>query len=302
MRSYNLYMIQGLDAALSFSDSIITLFIIAMILPYVLRWVLDWIISFLAFIFRLKFDSYIDTKPKKPKKRWKKNNSYYRTRSIRSFIALITLPGTLLRVVIMFVFLRLRGWKFTMKYLGMAGSNSKGLLTDRRMGFAFSMSPDAKRRITFKDFALISFVGYIPLYLAYLMWTNRVDNLDFFIYIQQGNLSSFWINIWYYYLVFALLVGGAPIPEETMAPVYYIMGEYPHLILGIVGAYIMGFLLSLMEIGDLGFEGKRLGYIYFLLFSTILIFRVLLNQRQFSFLTKGVLDEMLLELDVIELI
>ena len=67
--------------------------------------------------------------------------------------------------------------------------------------------------MTFRDIAVISVVGYIPLYLAYLMWSNRADNLDFIIYIQQGNLSKFWIYAWYYYLLFALFIGGAPIPE-----------------------------------------------------------------------------------------
>ena len=33
-------------------------------------------------------------------------------------------------------------------------------------------------------------------------------------------------------------------------------------------------MLNLMEIGYLSFEGNRLGYVYFLLFSAILVFKV----------------------------
>ncbi|OLS21985.1 MAG: hypothetical protein HeimC2_31330 [Candidatus Heimdallarchaeota archaeon LC_2] len=294
-------MIQGLDEALNFADSIVTIYIILMILPYILRWVLNWIMAVLAFIFRLGHDSYHDQKTGR-RRLPRKNNSYYRIKKIRSFTALITLPGTLLRVGIMFLFLRLRGWSLGIKYPGFVGKTDRSLLSDRRTGFTFSMSPDKRRRMTFKDIALISIISYLPLYLTYLMWINKADNLDFIIYIQQGNLSEFWINVWYYYLLFALFVGGAPIPEETMVPIYYLLGEYPHLFAGIILAYIMGFLLSLMELGDFGFEGKRLGYIYFLLFSAVLIFRILLNQKHMGNLTKSGLDDLLLEMDVIELI
>lgn len=281
-------MIQGLDTAINFATNIIMVYIFLLILPYILRFVLNWISAVFAFIFRFGY-----------------NSPYVRSNRAKNFrysIALLTLPGTLLRVSIMFLFLKLRGWSLGIKYPGFVGKRDRGLISDRRTGFTFSMSPDKRRRMTFKDIALISLVGYIPLYIAYLMWTNRADNLDFIIYIQQGNLSKFWIYVWYYYFIIALFIGGAPIPEETMTPVYYLMGEYPHLIWGILGSYVIGFLLSLMEIDNLGFEGPRLGYIYFLLFSAILIFRVLINQRQFGYLTKGGLDDILLDMELIELI
>ncbi|MCE7734443.1 MAG: hypothetical protein GPJ54_06170 [Candidatus Heimdallarchaeota archaeon] len=281
-------MIQGLDAALNFADDIITIYIILLILPYLLRFILNWISTVFAFFFRFGYSN-----------NYVRNN---RPRNFRRAMAFITLPGTLLRITIMFVFLRLRGWSLGILYPGYVGGTERSLFSDRREGFRFFMKPDKRRRMTFKDVALISLVGYIPLYLAYLMWTNRAANLDFIIYIQQGNLSEFWIYVWYYYFFFSLFIGGAPIPEETMTPVFYLLGEYSHLILGVIGAYIIGFVLSLMEISEMGIEGKRLGYTYFMLFSAILVFKVLLNQRKYGNLTKSALDDIILGMETIELL
>jgi hypothetical protein len=148
----------------------------------------------------------------------------------------------------------------------------------------------------------MSLIGYIPLYIAYLIWKFRSESIDFIIYLQQGNGSIFWTYFWYYYFFFAVLIGGAPVPEETMLPIYFLLGQYPHLIIGVVGAYFTGMLLSLLEVDYLGFAGKRLGYIYFLLFSSILFFRVAINQQQFSSITKAKLDDILLGMDYIDLL
>ena len=80
------------------------------------------------------------------------------------------------------------------------------------------------------------------------MWNNRTYQFDFLIYLHQGNTSIFWIYVLYYYFLFAILIGGTPIPEETMLPIYFLLGRYPHLFFGIFGSYIVGYMLSLMEI------------------------------------------------------
>ncbi len=120
--------------------------------------------------------------------------------------------------------------------------------------------------------------------------------------MEQGNGSLFWIYFWYYYLLFAIVIGGAPIPEETMLPIYFMLAEYTHLIMGIIGAYLIGMFLSMLEVDYLCYSGHRVGYIYFLLFSSILYFRVAINHKQYSSLTKARIDDVLLALDSIELL
>jgi hypothetical protein len=293
-------MIYGLEAAINFANDIIMFYIILLILPYFIRFALNWIIDFIAWLFRL--DRSIANRNKAYTRYNKSNRSNYRSRSVRNFLALITLPGTLVRVGITFLYLRLRGWQTGIGYPGWVGRPNRGIMSDSRTGFTIAMSRDSRRRITFREIVIIGFIGYLPISLSYFMWKNKADMIDFIIYISQGNMSEFWIYFWYYYMVFAMFVGGAPIPEETMTPVYYLLGEYPHLFFGLIGSWICGFFICLMEIEYLGFEGKRLGYVFFLLYSAILIFKVVLNQREFGYLTSKRLDELLLQMDAIELI
>ena len=56
-------------------------------------------------------------------------------------------------------------------------------------------------------------------------------------------------------------------------------------------------MLSLMEIGYLEFEGNRLGYVYFLLFSAILFFKIVLNEEQMK-ISKSKVDDLLMEMEL----
>ncbi len=283
-------MIQGLDSSLDFAYSIIYVYILLLILPYILGFFLNWMYSVLAFIFRFGYNQ-----------RYSSINRSRRTATIGRFVSFIFLPGTLLRVMFVFLFLKLRGWELSISYPGFVGSMNRSLSDKRRTGFFIAMRPNNKRRISFKEIVQVSLVGYIPLFIAYFMWKTRADQIDFLIYLHQGNLSIFWIYFLYYYLLLAILIGGAPIPEETMLPIYFIIARYPHLFIGIIGSYIVGFWISMMEIGYLGFEGSRLGYTYFITFSTILFFKIVINERQLN-ITKNKIDEVLLEMELLELV
>ncbi|OLS19927.1 MAG: hypothetical protein HeimC2_39530 [Candidatus Heimdallarchaeota archaeon LC_2] len=283
-------MINGLDSALHFADNIIRLYIMLLILPYLFRFIIVWFHSVLGFIFRFGYE--------------KRNSSYQRsirTKKIGKLVSLIFLPGTLLRVVLIIVFLKLRGWVMYISYPSVVGNLNRSLSDERRSGFFISMRPHNKRTIRFKEIIQVSLIGYIPLFVGYYMWKTRGDQIDFLIYLSQGNMNIFWIYFLYYYLLLAIFIGGAPIPEETMLPIYFVIGKYPHLIIGIICAYIISFLISLMELGYLGFEGKRVAETFFLLFSAILYFKVVLDEEK-NKITKRELDDYLLKMELIELV
>jgi hypothetical protein len=133
------------------------------------------------------------------------------------------------------------------------------------------------------------------------MWISRHDQIDFMIYLNQGNVSIVWIYLIYYYLIFAMLIGGAPIPEETMVPVYYLLGRYPHVLIGIVLSYCLSFLISLMELGNYIYDANRIADTYFLFFTFILITYVLVNQENMK-ITRKQLDNAALKMAVVDLL
>lgn len=305
-------MLEELNAATNFVASIIKISVILMTTPYLLAGLINVLCSLIGLFLSL------ERKPKRHKitvtrNQWDRTankepsytiNRYKQsklTSDARRFLSITTFPGTLLRMASMILLLRIKGWEVSISYPGVVGKLNRGISDDRRSGFFISVRPNKDRKTTLKDTVHMSLVGYIPMILAYFMWVYRHSAIDFMIYLQQGNMNIIWIYVIYYYLLFAVLIGGAPIPEETMVPVYYLIGRYPHVIIGIIFSYCLSFLISLMEIDHLGFSANQVARTYFLLFSSIIIFRVLIDEKKRK-LTRKDLDERILELEVVELL
>ena len=77
----------------------------------------------------------------------------------------------------------------------------------------------------------------------------------------------------YFLILISLLIGGMPIPEETMVPLYHIIANYPHLVIsamiGFIGAAIVG-----------GLFGVVFGQFYFGILMALLISRHLSHSKQ----------------------
>ena len=80
-------------------------------------------------------------------------------------------------------------------------------------------------------------------------------------------------NTVYFFILISLLVGGMPIPEETMLPLYHLVAYYPHMViaslLGFLGAAIVG-----------GLFGLVFGEIYFSVLMALLITRHRTHAKQ----------------------
>ncbi|MHA2100606.1 MAG: hypothetical protein ACW99A_18175 [Candidatus Kariarchaeaceae archaeon] len=310
-------MLEELNALIGFSMGIIKVWLILMIAPFFLWAFINVIYSIIGLVLALE---------KKPRRKeievtrstpnshllrpdYRYSNTYSvnsykqskRTSEVGRLVSFITFPGTLFRVALMFLLLRLKGWELSISYPGLVGTLNRSLSDQRRSGFFISMKPNSKRRITLKDTVHMSLVGYIPMILAYFMWISRHDQIDFMIYLQQGNVNIIWIYFIYYYLLFAILIGGAPIPEETMVPIYYLLGRYPHVIFGIISAYCLSFLISLMEFDGFVYEADRIARLYFLVALLLIISHVLINEEHLK-ITRKELDQRALELSVVDLI
>ena len=201
-------------------------------------------------------------------------NSTLKT-NIRPMLNLIFFPGALIRVTFLFLVLSLMGWKPNITYGRLAGlQNPTSTNNSHFSGFAVFMKPP-RRGISLGHTIIISLSGYfvwawVLLYVRFQQFITQ-----YMAYLWGSNTA----NIVYVVVLLSLVIGGMPIPEETMLPLYYIVAYYPHLVisamLGFIGAAITG-----------GLFGITFGRIYYIVFLAMITTRHLTHKKQLDMIDR----------------
>ena len=209
-------------------------------------------------------------------------NSAMKT-NIRPMLNLLFFPGAIIRTTFIFFVLSLMGWKSQMTYGRLAGLQNPTSTNNRFSGFAVFMKPP-KRGISLGQSIIISMAGYF-VWLWILLFVYYQRFISIYMTFLWGESTA---NLVYMIILISLLIGGMPIPEETMLPLYYIVAHYPHLViagmLGFIGAAIIG-----------GLYGVVFGEIYFAILIALLISRHLAHRKDLD--RMGRLDELTIDIE-----
>ena len=201
-------------------------------------------------------------------------NSTLKT-NIRPMLNLLFFPGAIVRVTFMFLVLSLMGWKSSIVYGRLAGLQNPTSTNNRFAGFGILMGPP-RTGVSFGQTIIISISGYFVWVwvLLFVLYQQFINNYMTYLWSYET------ANLIYFFILISFLVGGMPIPEETMLPLYHMVANYPHLIiaslLGFVGAAIVG-----------GLYGVAFGQIYFMVLMALLISRHRSHAKQLDGMGKG---------------
>lgn len=188
--------------------------------------------------------------------------------NIRPMLNLLFFPGALVRTSFIFFVLSLMGWKPGVFYGKLAGMHNPTSTNSRYSGFSLFMRPP-KKGVTLGQTIILSLSGYFVWLWVLLLIIFQLFITNYMSYLWGAQTA----NLVYGLLIISMVVGGMPIPEETMLPLYYIVAHYPHLVIasliGFVGAAIVG-----------GLFGVVFGQIYFVILLAMLLSRHQSHARQ----------------------
>ncbi|MHA2249420.1 MAG: hypothetical protein ACXAD7_03610 [Candidatus Kariarchaeaceae archaeon] len=208
-----------LDATESIVTSLITTILAFLLLPVLIRIIINLIIDLINTIFGLG--------------QWRRR-SFFDFGTIVRFVAF---PGTLIRGVIVFYTLHTMGWRVKTgsafnvgRPMGNFGSRDRSY-----RGYYLAMIPPSGITPTLREVIYMALVGYLVQIVVFVMYGFRQSIQQWMLYIWGPKFPFFrWgipINWVFWYLFLALVIGGLPVPEETLYPIYYILVAHPQLIL-----------------------------------------------------------------------
>ena len=242
-----IHWLDSLDTAEDFMYDIFIVILLFITIPILLRLILNIIIDLVNSIFN-----------------WGVRRNSFNFAMVVRFIAF---PGTLLRGTFIFLLLHLKGWKVNINFgvgVGQAMGNY-GFRDNYYRGFGFNMSPGHKIEVTLKDTIHIAMSSYMVELIAIIIFMFRHWIISFILYVYGPRIDLFlnFPTIWlFWYLFMGIVIGGIPVTQEILLPLYYIFIYNPQLV---VFAIFNLFTASLIA----EIFGNSIGLTCFILFFSL---------------------------------
>ena len=250
----------------------ITILMIAIILPYIIAWIIYLLTKFISSLFHFGADP---------------TSKEDHQKQVSRFFSYLFVPGALFRMLLVFAYLRHKGWEMQTTYVpGPTLIGNSVFNRERSRGFRIIMMPGPRGNLVLKDVIAITLICYIPLLLALEMFYHHTMVLSLLHYLFPNNVPitaqvtlriDRFIRLVYYYSMLSLLFGGAPVPEETSLVVYYIITEYALSLLAGILVFMATVLVAAMDI--LG-RGADVAQLYFWTMCVYAIVKIQLDERE----------------------
>ena len=81
---------------------------------------------------------------------------------------------------------------------------------------------------------MVSYLVEVIAFIVFIMRGNLLNFLEYFFGRRIDWLFNIPTIIVFWYLIISLFLGGLPVPEETLLPIYYVLVYHSHIVIALL--------------------------------------------------------------------